>query len=195
MDACHGRGVTRNDEVDEARRLHRISRMSVSTDPRLVPDRPERSAAPTVSTRAESLRFLVPLGRALFALIFILSAFTHFSAQTIGYAASNGVPAANVLVPFAGILALVGGVSVLLGFKARWGALLLIVFLVPVTLMMHNFWAVADPMMHRMQMVMFLKNVSMLGGALVLFYYGAGPISIDERAPRVQRAEDSNDET
>jgi putative oxidoreductase len=126
-------------------------------------------------------RYLVPLGRALFVAIFVMASFSHFSQQTIGYAAHQGVPLASIAVPISGILALVGGLSVLLGYKAKIGAWLLVAFLVPVTLMMHNFWAVSDPMMARIQQIMFMKNLSMLGTALLIAYFGAGPVSLDER--------------
>jgi putative oxidoreductase len=66
-----------------------------------------------------------------------------------------------------------------LGYRARLGAWLIVLFLVPVTLAMHNFWAVKDPMMAQMQMIMFMKNVSMLGGALLITQFGAGPLSLD----------------
>jgi putative oxidoreductase len=125
------------------------------------------------------MRSLVPIGRTLFALIFIVSVFGHFSHGAIDAAAAHGVPLATVAVPASGILALVGGLSILLGYHARFGALLIVVFLVPVTLIMHNFWAVADPQMAMTQKAMFLKNVSMLGGALMLMYYGSGPYSLD----------------
>jgi putative oxidoreductase len=131
--------------------------------------------------RTRALAYLVPLGRALFVAIFLTTAPNQFSSQTIAYAARQGVPLASIAVPLAGILALVGGLSVLLGYRARIGALLLVLFLVPVTLMMHKFWAISDPTMARMQQVMFMKNLSMLGGALLVAYFGAGPISLDER--------------
>jgi putative oxidoreductase len=86
-----------------------------------------------------------------------------------------------LLVPLAGILAFVGGLSILLGYHARIGAWILVLFLVPVSLMMHNFWAVTDPMMAQMQRAMFLKNLSMLGGALLIAHFGAGPLSLDAR--------------
>jgi putative oxidoreductase len=88
---------------------------------------------------------------------------------------------AKLLVPASGILALAGGLSILLGYKAKIGAWLLVLFLIPVTLMMHNFWAVKDPMMAQMQMAMFLKNVTMIGGALLISRFGAGPLSLDAR--------------
>ncbi|MDE2008946.1 MAG: DoxX family protein [Candidatus Omnitrophica bacterium] len=125
------------------------------------------------------MEFIVLLGRILYSLIFILSSFNDFTRPVIGFAAKHGVPMAHVLVPLAGILALLGGVCILLGYKTRWGAWMLVVFLVPVTLMMHNFWAVSDPMMRQMQMVNFLKNTSMLGAALLIAYFGSGLCSLD----------------
>ena len=79
------------------------------------------------------------------------------------------------------MIALAGGLSVLLGFRAKIGAWLLVLFLVPVTVMMHNFWAVQDPMMRGMQQAMFMKNLSMLGAALLISHFGAGPLSFDAR--------------
>jgi putative oxidoreductase len=120
-------------------------------------------------------------GRILFSIIFILSGFFHFSQQDIAYAVHAGVPMANFLVPASGILALLGGLSILLGYRSKIGAWLLVLFLVPVTLAMHNFWAVKDPMMAQMQMAMFMKNVSMVGGALLISQFGAGPLSLDAK--------------
>ena len=91
------------------------------------------------------------------------------------------MPLASIAVPLAGILALVGGLSILFGYHAKIGAWLLVLFLVPVTPMMHNFWAVKDPLMAQMQMVNFLKNLSLLGGAFLISQFGAGPWSLDAR--------------
>jgi len=120
-------------------------------------------------------------GRFLFSAIFIMSGFFHFSPQDIAYAANAGVPAPAFLVPASGILALLGGLSILLGYRAKIGGWLVVLFLVPVTLMMHNFWAQKDPMMAQMQMAMFMKNVTMIGGALLISQFGAGPLSLDAR--------------
>lgn len=117
------------------------------------------------------------LGRLLFALIFLMSGFTHFSKQTIGFAASQGVPLASIVVPAAGLLAFFGGLSILLGYRAKLGAWLIVIFLMGVT-PMHKFWGIADPMMQQMQMVMFMKNVTMLGGALLITQFGSGPWSL-----------------
>jgi putative oxidoreductase len=120
-------------------------------------------------------------GRILFSLIFIFAAAGHFKESTIAYAGAQGVPLANLAVPASGILALLGGLSIAFGYHARWGAAALVVFLVPVTLSMHNFWAISDPMMSQIHMAMFMKNVGLLGGALFIGYAGAGPLSLDAR--------------
>ena len=133
-------------------------------------------ARPTALTRATTLA-----GRALFSAIFIMSVAGHFRRGTIAFAASQGVPFAGFLVPASGLLALAGGLSVLLGYRTRLGAWALVLFLVPVTVMLHNFWVVNDPMMRQMQMAMFMKNVALTGGALLLANTGAGPVSLDAR--------------
>ena len=127
------------------------------------------------------MKYLVPIGRIFFSLIFIMSGFAHFSKSTIGYAASQGVPLASIAVPLSGLIAVAGGLSIALGFQTKWGAWLIVLFLIPVTFMMHPFWKVQDPMMSQIQMIMFMKNISMLGGAFAFAYFGAGPVSIDAR--------------
>jgi putative oxidoreductase len=127
------------------------------------------------------MNYLVLLGRLLYAAIFIMAAPGHFSAGTIGYAANQGVPLASIAVPFSGLIALAGGLSILLGYRAKWGAWLIVLFLVPVTVMMHNFWAMTDPNAAQMQQIMFMKNLSMLGAALMIAHFGSGPLSLDDR--------------
>ncbi len=138
--------------------------------------------AQTTSISLEGAGPIALLGRLLFALIFLMSAPMHFSGPIIAYAASQGVPLASIAVPLSGVIALAGGLSILLGYRARIGAWLIVLFLAAVTPMMHNFWTVADPMMHQMQFIMFMKNLSMLGGALFISQTGAGPWSLDARA-------------
>jgi putative oxidoreductase len=125
------------------------------------------------------LGLLVPAGRVLYSVIFLVAVQTHFMPATIGYAAAQGVRFPEVVVPLAGILAAVGGLSVAFGYHTRLGAGLLVAFLVPVTLAMHNFWTVSDPVMAAIQQAMFMKNLSILGGALLIAYYGPGPFSLD----------------
>jgi putative oxidoreductase len=90
------------------------------------------------------MRYFGFAGRMLFAWIFITAAARHFSREGIQHAAQLGVPLASLLVPISGVLALAGGLSVALGYKARLGAWALVAFLVPVTFMMHAFWRLPD---------------------------------------------------
>jgi putative oxidoreductase len=140
-----------------------------------------RQASVEALTQVNLTRYVVPLGRLFFVAIFLLAAPAHFSAQTIAFAAQQGVPLAGIAVPLSGVIALLGGLSILLGYRARIGALLLIVFLVPVTLLLHKFWTIPDPMMAQMQQAMFMKNVGLIGGALLIAHFGAGPVSLDRR--------------
>ncbi len=135
--------------------------------------------AADVPEAGSALRWLVPLGRLLFSLIFVSSGLSHFSQATIGYAASQGVPYAGFFVPLAGVLAVVGGLGVLVGWHTRVAALLLVVFLVPVTFKMHAFWTARDAMAAMNQQIHFMKNLSMLGAALFLMWFGGGPVSLD----------------
>ena len=127
------------------------------------------------------MKFAVLLGRIFYAAIFLEAAPGHFKAGTIAYAAGHGVPLAQIAVPLSGVIAFLGGLGILLGYKARYAAWLIVLFLVPVTLSMHNFWAVADPAARGMQQIMFMKNLSMLGAALMIAHFGSGPLSIDNR--------------
>ncbi len=124
---------------------------------------------------------IVFLGRLFFVLIFLMAGPRHFLSATAAFAASQGVPLASIAVPISGVLAIAGGLSILLGYRARLGAWLIVLFLLCITPMMHNFWAVTDPMMHQMQLIMFMKNLSMLGGALIISQLGSGPWSLDSR--------------
>lgn len=126
------------------------------------------------------MKVLVPIGRLLYSFIFVISSFKHFGPELKQYAAGHGVPMVSVLVPLAGLLILVGGVSIVLGYKAKCGAWLIVLFLVPVTLSMHNFWAITDPQEAQVQLIMFMKNISMLGAALLIAYFGSGPYSLKE---------------
>ncbi len=128
------------------------------------------------------IRYLVPLGRAAFAAAFVLFAPGNFSQEGIAWGAAQGVPLPRLLVPLAGVISVIGGLSVILGYRAKIGAWLLVLFLVPVNGFMHNFWSVKDPMMVQVQLGFFVANISRLGTALLIAYFGAGPLSFDARA-------------
>ena len=106
-------------------------------------------------------------------MIFVAGGFGHFS---------RGAPLANILVPVSGVIPIVGVLGVLLGFHGKLGAWFLVLFLIPLTFMMHNRWAVKDPMAQGLQMVIFLQNVSVLGAAVFFTQTGTGPLSLDSRS-------------
>src|SRR5262247_466943 len=114
------------------------------------------------------MRVLYLMGRVCFALIFIVAAPRHFTAEGIDHAADLGVPLAALCVPLSGVMALAGGLSVATGYRTQWGAWLLVAFLVPVTMMMHGFWRLHDPQAIHIQQAMFLKNLALAGAALLL---------------------------
>ncbi|HMF44779.1 MAG TPA: DoxX family membrane protein, partial [Polyangia bacterium] len=92
--------------------------------------------------------------------------FTH-SHEMAGYAAMHGVPTPTLAVLVAGVLLLIGGLSLLLGVFPRIGVAALVLFLVPVTLIMHAFWADRDPMLRMNDIVNFTKNLGLLGSILM----------------------------
>lgn len=115
---------------------------------------------------------LILLARALYASIFILSGVGHFtrSASMAQYVASKGLPAPRLAVLGTGVLLLLGGLSVLLGFYVQVGALLLILFLVPTAFMMHNFWTLDDAQARQMGQVQFMKDLALAGAAFLIWY-------------------------
>ncbi len=127
------------------------------------------------------MKYLVLLGRILYTFIFLHAAPGHFAAKTIAFAAGKGVPMAQLAVPLSGMIAFFGGLSILVGYKAKFGAWLIVLFLVPVTIMIHNFWVIADPMQAQVQQINFMKNLSMLGAAFLIAHFGSGPLSLDSR--------------
>lgn len=130
------------------------------------------------------MKYIPLAGRILFSLMFIMSGFGHLtnSAGMAQYAGSMGVPAPFLAVIISGIMIMLGALSVMLGYKVKIGTILLVVFLIPTTFIMHNFWSIEDPMQSQMQMAMFMKNLSMLGGALLIYYFGTGPLSMEDQS-------------
>lgn len=123
---------------------------------------------------------LTVIGRIMFSAIFLVSGVTNFVRyrDTVEYAAANGVPMPELLVPLTGLMILVGGLSILLGLYARFGACLLVLFLVPTTLIMHRFWGLTDSNLATAQMAHFMKNTALTGAALLFALVGSGPGSL-----------------
>jgi len=110
------------------------------------------------------------LGRILYGGFFVLGGINHFQnlGMMSGFTASKGVPAAKAGVILSGLLILVGGLSVIVGWHVRIGLACIVLFLIPVTFLMHNFWVEKEMMPRINQMVNFQKNLALLGAALMM---------------------------
>ena len=113
-------------------------------------------------------------GRILLALIFLLSGIDKFmhKAQTLGYIIKAGLPFPEVLLIASGIIEIVAALAIIAGWNARWAAAALVLWMIPVTLVFHS------PAGGQEQMAHFMKNVSIMGGLLVLWAMGPGALSL-----------------
>ncbi len=119
-------------------------------------------------------------GRILLGLIFVLSGLGKIAGfdGTVGYVASAGLPAPAVVAAITILVELGGGLALFAGFYTRQAALGLAVFTILAAFLFHNFWA-APPAMAMMQQINFMKNLSIMGGMLLLATYGPGAWSLD----------------
>ena len=116
------------------------------------------------------------VGRVLLGHIFLLAGLSKMGAGyagTAGYMDSMGIPGA--LLPLVIILEIVGGLMVITGFKVKWAAYVLAVFTVLAGIIFHSNFA------DQMQMILFMKNMSITGGLLLLSTYGSGLLSLDSK--------------
>ncbi len=123
--------------------------------------------------------FVPLIARILLSIVFIRSGISKIMdpAGTQQFMASAGIPLTGLFLVSAIGFELVGAISVLLGYKTRWGAIALIIFLIPATLIFHTNFA------NSMQAIQFLKNLAIIGGLLMVVAYGPGSISLDARTP------------
>ena len=116
------------------------------------------------------MEILLLIGRIIFGGYFIMAGYNHLAniQAMSGYAKFKGVPAPSLAVGGTGVMLILGGASVVLGVLPVVGLVLLILFLVPTSLMMHNYWAIEDPDQRMGERVNFLKNLGLTGAALAL---------------------------
>ena len=120
------------------------------------------------------------VGRVLLALMFVWAGYGKITGYdgTAGFMASMGVPMVGVLLPLTILVELGGGLALIVGWKARWAALLLAAFTVLASVVFHNFWTMTgDAAMTNM--LFFYKNVAVIGGLLMVFAFGPGRLSVD----------------
>jgi putative oxidoreductase len=117
-----------------------------------------------------AVRYLFLLGRILYGGFFLRNAYNHFTGVSAmaPYAGSKGVPAPRAAILGSGVLLALGGLSILLGVKPKLGIVCVVLFLLPVTFTMHNYWADRDPQSRQMNQIQFNKNIGLLGAALML---------------------------
>lgn len=123
-----------------------------------------------------------PVGRFLLSAIFLMSGIQKLTAwqQTAEQMQREGMAAVPLLLAGAVVFELGGSVLLLLGYKTRFAALVLIVFLIPTTLIFHDFWQYTGAEQQN-QMSHFAKNLAILGGLLLAFTFGPGCCSVDQR--------------
>ncbi len=127
---------------------------------------------------------LAVLGRVMLSTIFLLSALgnklPHFN-EVAKVMTGEGIPASRFMLAGAIAFLIAGSVSVILGYHARIGATLLLIFLVLATYYFHDFWDQTDPKDQQEQMIQFMKNLSMMGAMVLIIANGTGPFSLDNR--------------
>jgi putative oxidoreductase len=127
---------------------------------------------------------VVPLiGRILIAALFLVAGVGKAMsfAGTAGYMAKLGFPVPEVMTALAIVVEAGGAILLIVGWKTRWVALGLAIFVVIATLAAHRFWDIPDVGQMMNQRTQFLKNLSIIGGLLLLSAFGPGSVSVDKR--------------
>ena len=125
---------------------------------------------------------LVLVARILLAAIFISAGLSKLGGfdGTVGYIASKGLPLPGLIAVLTIAVEVLGGIAIVIGYKARVAGLLLAIFTLLAGFIFHNFWAVPADQAY-VQNIMFMKNLSMAGGLLLLTVFGAGGYSLDAK--------------
>jgi putative oxidoreductase len=131
--------------------------------------------------------YISPLvGRLVLAWFFIGEALAYAGQwdATIQLMALKHIPAPPLLLAIALIAMILGGLSLVFGFQARHGAVLLFGFTVVVSVAMHDFWRIANPLDRAADYEVFARNMAIAGGLLLLVGMGPGPVAIDSIKPK-----------
>ena len=125
---------------------------------------------------------LALVGRILLAAMFLLAGFDKIGgfAGTAGYIASKGLPVPQVLAAATIALEVIGGLLLIIGWKARWVALAFAAFTLVASFVFHNYWML-PPAQQMAQQLFFMKNMSIVGGMLMVVAFGPGAWSVDRR--------------
>lgn len=127
-------------------------------------------------------KYYTLIGRIFLSLIFLFAGFgkiTNFEG-TQQYMSAHSIPLTGLFLILAFLVELIGSISIIFGFKAKWGSLLLILFLIPTTLIFHTNFS------DQIQIIMFLKNLGLMGGLFFIYVFGPGEISFDSKNTKEQ---------
>jgi len=120
------------------------------------------------------------VGRVLLAVIFVWAGFGKATGydDTAGFMSSVGMPMVGVLLPLTILVEVGGGIALIVGWKARWVALILAVFTLLASLIFHKFWTMTGEA-EMTNTLFFYKNIAIMGGMLMVFAFGPGRFSVD----------------
>ena len=115
------------------------------------------------------------LGRILLVLVFVNSGIGHLTQDgMVGYAQYKKIPSPQLAVRLSGVLLLLGAAGVILGIWGDLAALLSALLLLIMSITMHNFWTIEDPQARQIDQIMFMKNLAIIGGLLIVAWSMAG---------------------
>ena len=139
-------------------------------------------ATPAGGTATGAQPVVLVVARILLGAIFLIAGTRKIMAyaMTAGYFAKLGFPMPDAMVAVAILFEVGGGLMLLTGFKARWGALGLALFTLVAAFAAHRFWEFSDPAQQANQMNHFLKNLGIVGGMLYVWAFGPGRLSLDK---------------
>ncbi|MEO5642193.1 MAG: DoxX family protein [Bacteroidia bacterium] len=131
--------------------------------------------------KALAADIMLLFGRVIFGGVFLKDAVEHFTPTMIQEAEQKGMFLPYILIPLSGLVALVGALFIIFGFKTKFGAGLIVKVLIPVTVVMHDFWNFSTPHTIGIEFDEFVKNLGLIGAAFILMYFGGGPITFDAK--------------
>lgn len=143
---------------------------------------PRQSLTATTGGIANNNAWQPLIARILLVVVFTAAGFGKISGYdgTAHYMAMNGIPLVPVALPVTIAVEIGASVLIIIGYQTRWAALALAAFTLAASLIFHQFWAVPAEQV-QLQTVMFLKNLGLIGGLLLLANWGPGRLSLDSR--------------
>lgn len=122
------------------------------------------------------------IARVLFVAVFVFQDAIYnkiiYASRSMQYMRRFGIPYPQIMLVLTVALELMAGFMIITGWEARWGAFLILLFTLVATSIFHRFWTYRDPIEYQNQLNHFMKNVSIMGGALFIMVFGVGKYSL-----------------